>query len=88
MSFPLCSLRQAYLNVVHWVLSLSLLGHQSLALLSEVGAHTLTHGFQSIRHPAEQLIHARQVCTQIASVLIDEKRIQTDTNHWLDNMLM
>lgn len=51
-----------YLDVVHGVLALAFLRHQSLALLSEVGAHALAHGFQSIGHSAEQLIHARQVC--------------------------
>lgn len=52
----------AHLDVVHGVLALALLGHQGLALLPQVRAHALTHGLQAVGDPAEQLVHARQVC--------------------------
>lgn len=52
----------SYLDVVYGVLSLSLLWHEGLALLPQVWAHTLTHGLQPIGNPAEQLVHARQIC--------------------------
>ncbi len=52
-----------YLDVVNRVLAFSFLRHQSFALLPQIGAHTLAHGLQAIRHPAEQLVHAGQICT-------------------------
>lgn len=53
---------ESYLNVVYRVFSLSFLWHEGFALLPEVWAHALTHGFQPIGNPAEQLVHARQIC--------------------------
>lgn len=54
--------RRPHLDVVDGVLSLALLRHQGLALLPEVQTHTLTHGLQPVGNPAEQLVHARQIC--------------------------
>lgn len=53
--------KSGYLYIVHGVLALAFLRDQSLALLSQISAHTLTHGLQSIRDTAEQLVHAGQV---------------------------
>lgn len=55
-----------YLNIVHRVFPFSFLWHQGLALLPQVWAHTLTHGLQPIGNPAEQLVHACQICREVS----------------------
>lgn len=66
----------SYLDVVHGVFSFSFLRHQGFTLLPQVRAHTLTHGLQPIGNPAEQLVHACQICRWVSTSTHMNTRIE------------